>query len=84
MKKRILASIAAAAFLSWLATPGAVEAKSDPRTEQAAHGHYHVYYRADEHHPWKLYGTYRSHGEAHGVAQHLREQGCQARVSHNR
>jgi len=43
---------------------------------------YTVLYKAGVHHPFAVYGSYRSHSLAHEVADSLRAAGYHARVSH--
>ena len=44
------------------------------------HSNYTVFYRHDHHHPWRVYGEYRSHHDAHHAADHLRRQGHDVRI----
>lgn len=45
--------------------------------------HYHVYYRDCHRSPWRLYGTYHSHWQAHRVVDRLEDHGYDARVQHH-
>lgn len=44
---------------------------------------YDVLYRDCGHGPWRIYGTFASHGQAHAVVERLEWRGYDARVNHH-
>jgi hypothetical protein len=45
--------------------------------------HYHVMYRTCDHVPWRTYGTFDCHDQAHDIERMLRRRGFEARVVHH-
>ena len=45
--------------------------------------HYHVHYRTCDHEPWRSYGTFDCHEEAHDIVRMLRRRGFEAKVIHH-
>jgi hypothetical protein len=81
IRKLLFAGVAVLSLVAPLAMPSPVLAGHDG--SNAHRRHYHVMYRTCHREPWRCYGAFDCHSEAHRVARYLRQQGYQAHVEHH-